>query len=65
MKNKMKKAFALLAAASILTLSLAGCGGSQYGDYTTEAAVTKMMWALAQENTDDLLSRNLCGEVRV
>lgn len=28
MKNKMKKAFALLAAASILTLSLAGCGGS-------------------------------------
>lgn len=34
-------------------------------DMTTEAAVTKMMWALAQENTDDLLSRNLCGEVRV
>ncbi len=34
-------------------------------DMTTEAAVTKMMWALAQENTDELLARNLCGEVRV
>lgn len=34
-------------------------------DMTTEAAVTKMMWALAQKNTDDLLSRDLCGEMRV
>lgn len=32
-------------------------------DMTTEAAVTKMMWALAQENPDELLSSNLCGEV--
>ena len=34
-------------------------------DMTTEAAVTKMMWALAQEDTDRLLAANLCGEVRV
>lgn len=34
-------------------------------DMTTEAAVTKLMWALAQENTDALLSRNLCGEMRM
>lgn len=33
-------------------------------DMTTEAAVTKLMWALAQENTDALLKENLCGEVR-
>ena len=33
-------------------------------DMTTEAAVTKLMWALAQEDTDRLLSENLCGEVR-
>ena len=33
-------------------------------DMTTEAAVTKMMWALAQEDTDALLSRSLCGEMR-
>lgn len=33
-------------------------------DMTTEAAVTKLMWALAQENTDELLTTNLCGEVR-
>lgn len=33
-------------------------------DMTTEAAVTKLMWALAQENTDDWLSRDLCGEMR-
>ncbi|MBE5768814.1 MAG: asparaginase [Clostridiales bacterium] len=33
-------------------------------DMTTEAAVTKMMWALAQDNTDELLCANLCGEVR-
>ena len=33
-------------------------------DMTTEAAVTKMMWALAQEDTDALLSRCLCGEMR-
>ncbi len=32
-------------------------------DMTTEAAVTKLMWALAQSNTDELLCRNLCGEV--
>lgn len=32
-------------------------------DMTTEAAVTKMMWALAQENTEELLSKNLCGEI--
>lgn len=32
-------------------------------DMTTEAAVTKLMWALAQSDTDELLSRNLCGEV--
>lgn len=34
-------------------------------DMTTEAAVTKLMWALAQEDTDALLSRNLCGEMRM
>lgn len=33
-------------------------------DMTTEAAVTKMMWALKQEDTDALLSRSLCGEMR-
>lgn len=33
-------------------------------DLTTEAAVTKLMWALAQENTDELLMSDLCGEVR-
>ena len=33
-------------------------------DMTTEAAVTKMMWALAQENTDELLGSCLCGELR-
>ena len=33
-------------------------------DMTTEAAVTKLMWALAQEETDALLSRSLCGEMR-
>lgn len=32
-------------------------------DMTTEAAVTKLMWALAQEDTDALLSRSLCGEM--
>lgn len=33
-------------------------------DMTTEAAVTKMMWALSQENPAQLLSENLCGEFR-
>lgn len=33
-------------------------------DLTTEAAVTKLMWALAQENTDELLQTDLCGEIR-
>ncbi len=33
-------------------------------DMTTEAAVTKLMWALAQDNTDELLARDLCGEMR-
>ncbi len=33
-------------------------------DMTTEAAVTKLMWALAQENTDELLAGDLCGEIR-
>lgn len=33
-------------------------------DMTTEAAVTKLMWALAQEDTDALLGRSLCGEMR-
>ena len=32
-------------------------------DMTTEAAVTKMMWALAQENPDALLETDLCGEM--
>ena len=31
-------------------------------DMTTEAAVTKLMWALAQEDPDRWLSRSLCGE---
>ncbi len=31
-------------------------------DMTTEAAVTKLMWALGQENTDELLESCLCGE---
>lgn len=34
-------------------------------DMTTEAAVTKMMWALKQDDPDAWLSRNLCGELRV
>ncbi len=33
-------------------------------DLTTEAAVTKLMWALAQDNTDELLQTDLCGEIR-
>ncbi len=33
-------------------------------DMTTEAAVTKLMWALAQPDPDALLRQNLCGEVR-
>ena len=33
-------------------------------DMTTEAAVTKMMWALAQEEPEKLLNENLCGEMR-
>lgn len=33
-------------------------------DMTTEAAVTKLMWALAQKDTDALLSCDLCGEMR-
>jgi len=33
-------------------------------DMTTEAAVTKLMWALAQEDPEAWLGRNLCGEVR-
>ncbi len=33
-------------------------------DMTTEAAVTKMMWALAQPDTDEFLVTNLCGEIR-
>ncbi|MBQ8313030.1 MAG: asparaginase [Clostridia bacterium] len=33
-------------------------------DMTTEAAVTKLMWALAQEDPEEWLGRNLCGEVR-
>ncbi len=32
-------------------------------DMTTEAAVTKLMWALAQDDPDELLARSLCGEV--
>ena len=33
-------------------------------DMTTEAAVTKLMWALAQDDPDELLASDLCGEVR-
>lgn len=33
-------------------------------DMTTEAAVTKLMWALAQTDTDAWLARDLCGEMR-
>ena len=32
-------------------------------DMTTEAAVTKLMWALSQSDTDALLTRSLCGEM--
>ncbi len=31
-------------------------------DMTTEAAVTKLMWALGQKNTEELLRRCICGE---
>lgn len=34
-------------------------------DMTTEAAVTKMMWALAQDDPVALLTSNLCGELRI
>ncbi len=33
-------------------------------DMTTEAAVTKLMWALAQDDPEAWLEKNLCGEVR-
>ena len=33
-------------------------------DMTTEAAVTKMMWALAQDEPEKWLSRNILGEYR-
>ena len=33
-------------------------------DMTTEAAVTKMMWALSLDNPAQVLSENLCGEFR-
>ena len=33
-------------------------------DMTTEAAVTKMMWALRTDEPDVWLARNLCGELR-
>ena len=37
------------------------------GDMTTEAAVTKLMWALAQakdvEAIRDLMLQNICGEI--
>lgn len=33
-------------------------------DMTTEAAVTKLMWALAQPDPDALMARSLCGEMR-
>ena len=32
-------------------------------DMTTEAAVTKLMWALAQENTTELLRNPIVGEI--
>ena len=34
-------------------------------DMTTEAAVTKMMWALRTDDPDAWLTKNLCGELRV
>ena len=34
-------------------------------DMTTEAAVTKMMWALRTDDPDTWLARNLCGELRM
>ena len=33
-------------------------------DMTTEAAVTKLMWALAQENTAELLGASIVGEMK-
>lgn len=33
-------------------------------DMTTEAAITKMMWALAQDNTDQLLRISVCREMK-
>ena len=33
-------------------------------DMTTEAAVTKMMWALSLDSPAQVLSENLCGEFR-
>lgn len=34
-------------------------------DMTTEAAVTKMMWALRTDDPDAWLARDLCGEMRL
>ena len=33
-------------------------------DMTTEAAVTKLMWALAQEDTSALLNASIVGEMK-
>lgn len=62
MKNKMKKAFALLAAASILTLSLAGCGGSdtqeapEDGDTTTLSGSVSTNGSTSMEKVVGVLS---------
>ena len=55
MKNKIKKAFALLAAASILTMSLAGCGSSDTQEAPdTETETTALTGAVSTNGSTSM-----------